>query len=70
MSDVVGTLIHEWGVPRMGIRHIWAGTYTGNIGSVKVFQKNGFMMIYTNEIHAVAKGKMRGLNLLEWKSDL
>ncbi|KAF9555384.1 hypothetical protein CPC08DRAFT_642930 [Agrocybe pediades] len=69
MTDAVRTFLHEWGIPRMGIRHIWAATHTGNIGSVKVFLKNDFKLIFTHEEHAVAKGKMRGINLLEWKMD-
>lgn len=67
MTDAVRTIIHEWGIPRMAIRHMWVSTCTGNDGSVKVFKKNGFNMIYTFEEHTQVKGKMRGLNVLEWK---
>jgi len=67
MSDAVGTVLHEWGIPRMNVRHMWVSTFTGNDGSVKVFQRNGFKLIKSIEEHFEVKGKMRGLNLLEWK---
>jgi len=67
MTDAVGTVLHEWAIPRMGVRHMWVSTFTGNEGSVKVFLKNGFKLIGTYEQHAEIKGKMRGLNLLEWR---
>jgi len=69
MTDAVTTVLHEWGIPRMGIRHMWVTAYTTNEGSVKVFLKNGFKMITTYENHQEVKGKMRGLHLLEWKHD-
>ncbi|KAH9483136.1 hypothetical protein JR316_0005238 [Psilocybe cubensis] len=52
MTDAVRTMLHEWGVPRMRIRHMWVSTFTDNEASVKV-----------------VKGKMRGVNALEWKYD-
>jgi len=67
MSDAVGTVLHEWGIPRMNIRHMWVSTFTDNEGSVKVFQRNGFKLIKSIEEHFEVKGKIRGLNLLEWK---
>ncbi|KAH9486385.1 hypothetical protein JR316_0000449 [Psilocybe cubensis] len=67
MTEAVRTILHDWGVPRMGIRHVWVSTFTGNDGSVKVFMKNGFKLIYTCDEHKEAKGKMRGINVLEWK---
>ncbi|KAF5312794.1 hypothetical protein D9619_002818 [Psilocybe cf. subviscida] len=70
MTDVVNTLLHEWCIPRMNVQYMWVSTFTGNIGSVRVFEKNGFVMIKTREEHTEAKGKIRGLNLLEWRLQL
>ncbi|KAF8973494.1 hypothetical protein BDZ97DRAFT_1900337 [Flammula alnicola] len=67
MSDAVDTVLHEWGIPRMKIRHMWVSAFTKNEGSVKVFLKNGFKMIKTIDTHFEVKGKMRGLHLLEWR---
>jgi RimJ/RimL family protein N-acetyltransferase len=67
MTDAVQTVLHDWAVPRMKVRHMWVSAYTGNEGSVKVFLKNGFKIIKTIENHAEVKGKMRGLHLMEWK---
>ncbi|CAA7268035.1 unnamed protein product [Cyclocybe aegerita] len=67
MTDVIRTLLNDWAVPRMGVRHVWATAFTGNEGSVKVFLKNGFKLVTTHENHVVVKGKMRGLHLLEWQ---
>jgi len=67
MTDAVGTVLHAWAIPRMGVRHMWVSAFTGNEGSVKVFLKNGFQLIVTHEDHVEVKGKRRGLHLLEWK---
>ncbi|KAF9486333.1 hypothetical protein BDN70DRAFT_869824 [Pholiota conissans] len=67
MTDAVQTVLHEWAIPRMKVRHMWVSAYTSNDGSVKVFLKNGFKIIKTIENHHEAKGKMRGLHLMEWR---
>jgi RimJ/RimL family protein N-acetyltransferase len=67
MSDAVNTVLQDWGIPRMNIRHMRVSTLAGNEASVKVFLKNGFKLIGTYEDHVEVKGKVRGLNLLEWK---
>jgi len=69
MTDAVGTVLHEWGIPRMAIRRMWVSAFTTNEGSVKVFQKNGFKLIATHENHYEVKGKIRGLHLLEWEHE-
>ncbi|KAF8167484.1 hypothetical protein B0H34DRAFT_682019 [Crassisporium funariophilum] len=65
MTDAVDTLLHEWAIPRMGVRHMLVYVFTGNEGSAKVFLKNGFEMKYTSENHYEVKGKMRGLHVFE-----
>lgn len=68
MTDAVETLLHDWGVPRMGVRHMIAAAFEGNMASVKTFTKNGFDMVYTSKNHFEVKGKMQGLHVLEWKA--
>lgn len=67
MTEAVNTVLHEWCIPRMNARHMWVSTFTGNAGSVRVFEKNGFVLIKTREEHAEIKGVLRGMNLLEWR---
>jgi RimJ/RimL family protein N-acetyltransferase len=68
MTDAVETLLHDWAVPRMRVRHMIASAFEGNMASVKTFTKNGFDMVYTSKNHFEVKGKMQGLHVLEWKA--
>ncbi|KAF8973919.1 acyl-CoA N-acyltransferase [Flammula alnicola] len=56
MTDAVDTLVHDWAVPRMGVRRILTGAFVGNHGSVRVFEKNGFTLVRTIEDFSVVKG--------------
>ncbi len=38
MTDALDTLLHEWAIPRMGVRRVLAAAFTGNDGSVKVLK--------------------------------
>jgi len=67
MTDAVDTLLHEWAIPRMHVRHVMVAIFAGNEGSVKVFSRNGFKMINTIENYKEVRGKMRGLHVMEWK---
>lgn len=67
MTDAVDTLLYEWFIPRMNVRHIMVGVFIGNEGSLKVFLRNGFKMINTIEKYREVRGKMRGLHILEWR---
>ena len=67
MTDAVDTLLHEWAIPRMNVRHLMVGVFTGNEASLKVFLKNGFKMINTYENYKEVRGKMRGLHVMEWR---
>ena len=71
MSLVVKTLMEEWIVPRMGARKINANVWMGNIGSVKVFEKNGFHIEKTIENYKVLSeekgGRTIGLHILRWR---
>ncbi|KAF4611980.1 hypothetical protein D9613_004126 [Agrocybe pediades] len=69
MTDALDTILHEWAIPRMNVRRILTGAFIGNVGSVRVFQKNGFKMLRTVDEFAVVRGTMRGLHVLEWRAD-
>lgn len=49
MTTAVKTLVEKWMIPRMGARKLQVTTRKGNIGSVRVFEKNGFVMTGTVE---------------------
>jgi len=66
MTDAVDTVLHDWAIPRMNVRHMMVSTLEGNKGSVKVFLKNGFKMKGTYKEHYEVKGIMYGLHWLEW----
>ncbi|KAF8808011.1 acyl-CoA N-acyltransferase [Phlegmacium glaucopus] len=67
MTDAIDTLLHEWAIPRMKVRHVMVAAFTGNEASVKVFLRNGFKMINIYENYKEIRGKMRGLHVMEWK---
>ncbi|KAF8910929.1 hypothetical protein CPB84DRAFT_1672449 [Gymnopilus junonius] len=74
MTDVVDTILHDWAVPRMGVRHVLVGAFVENVGSARVFEKNGFrtsriIQRYREKNHFKVKGKIHGLHLLEWKHE-
>ncbi|KAF7966039.1 hypothetical protein HWV62_40443 [Athelia sp. TMB] len=66
MGAVCRALIDSWAVPRMNARVIETYTFTGNQGSVCVFEKNGFELIETLDEWREVKGVKRGLNTLRW----
>ena len=66
MTDAVDTVLHDWAIPRMNVRHILLNAFEGNEGSVKVFLRNGFKMKATYKDHTEVKGKIRGMHVLEW----
>lgn len=61
------TLLHEWAVPRMGVRKMSAGAIQGNEASVRVMQKNGFKYreLLENERGLVVNGVAKNLHMLE-----
>jgi RimJ/RimL family protein N-acetyltransferase len=67
MTDAVDTMLQDWAIPRMNVRHMFVSAFEGNEGSVKVFLKNGFKMKATYKDLLEVKGKIRGFHLLEWK---
>ncbi|KAF6748452.1 hypothetical protein DFP72DRAFT_576583 [Ephemerocybe angulata] len=68
MTAAVRTVMQKWALPRMNVRIMRAGTFAGNIGSGKVFLKNGFRHIITLPDHAVVRGESKTLDLYEWEA--
>ena len=66
MTDALDTLLWDWAVPRMGVHRICTTAFEGNQGSVRVFEKNGFVMKTTLDDFVVHRGRMRGLHVMEW----
>ena len=44
MSAALSTIITKWMIPRMGAKLIRVEAFKGNVGSVRVFEKNGFVL--------------------------
>jgi GNAT superfamily N-acetyltransferase len=66
MTDAIETLLWRWAVPRMGVRRVLATVFPGNRPSIRVFQKNGFVLTKTLKGHLEVRGKMRDFLVLEW----
>jgi len=73
MTAVVGTLLKAWGVPRMNVRCVRSLVLEGNTGSLRVFEKNGFVPRETvvDCVRMVTKGEYTGrvhtVHVVEWK---
>ncbi|KAG1860651.1 hypothetical protein DFJ58DRAFT_778374 [Suillus subalutaceus] len=67
MTAAVGLLMTAWGIPRMGIRHVVVHTFAENIGSSRVFEKNGFVNRGQFDYGKIVRGEKKILTLLEWK---
>lgn len=70
MTDAIDTLLNEWAIPRMNVHKILVGTFTGNKGSVRVFEKNGFTLTRTIDNHLTKKELVYGIHVLEWTRPL
>lgn len=69
VTDALDTLMNEWAIPRMGVRKVLGTAFVGNIGSARVFEKNGFKHRETIENLKEVKGIVRGLKVFEWRKD-
>ncbi|KAJ7594000.1 hypothetical protein C8J56DRAFT_777684 [Mycena floridula] len=67
MPDAFDTLLRSWAITRMSVKKMVGAAFTDNPGSVRVLEKVGFKIRETIENHAVVKGTMRGLIVLDWK---
>ncbi|KAJ6580927.1 acyl-CoA N-acyltransferase [Mycena capillaripes] len=68
MSTALKTLITQFGIPWMKTKYIRSGVFEGNPGSIRVLQKNGFVVVDTLVNHIqIGEGKEKTtLHLLEW----
>ncbi|KAJ7708904.1 GNAT domain-containing protein [Mycena rosella] len=66
MTAAVKTIITQWGIPYMGAKCIRSSAFEGNPGSIKVLEKNGFVITDTLVEHVdMGKAKKWTLCLLE-----
>ncbi|KAJ7272612.1 acyl-CoA N-acyltransferase [Mycena haematopus] len=61
----VKTLITQFGIPWMKTRHLRSGVFEGNPGSLRVLQKNGFVVIDTLPDHIQMGEEKKTVYLLE-----
>lgn len=69
MTAALSAIIHQWAIPRMGARKIRATSFEGNLGSVRVMEKNGFALVKTMKDCIEVWGERRSLHVLEWTLD-
>ncbi|KAI0756869.1 acyl-CoA N-acyltransferase [Daedaleopsis nitida] len=69
MSAVVRTLLEKWAIPRMGVRQVRVETFEENLGSRRVFEKNGFVFEKTVPVHKVLNtGRIvKGMDILWYR---
>ena len=74
MSVAVRTVIQDWAIPRMNLHLLRGSFFVGNIGSMRVFEKNNFEEVGTFTDWAPAspnkgRGKM-SVVVMKWKGIL
>lgn len=67
MTACVKTILTKWAIPRLKARIVRAATFAGNVGSQKVFLKNGFRHAVTLPDHDVVRGELKTLDIFEWR---
>ena len=71
MTAAVRTIIHEWMIPRMNAHSIRVEMFKGNQGSVRVFEKNGFVLTDTTIADETAVNSMgivrHGSHVMWWR---
>lgn len=72
MSAAVGAVINQWMIPHLNAHKIRTGALEGNIGSVRVFEKNGLRLLETVEVNLVGSGRggierIERMHVLEWE---
>lgn len=70
MTAAIKTFIHEWALPRMGVRQIRVETFSDNTGSRRVFEKLGFTYEKTVPIRkTLNSGRIiDGMDVLCWEA--
>lgn len=69
ITSSIGVLI-GWATTNMNVRHMRATAIVGNEPSVKVLEKNGFVVEKTLACFAWKGGNNVGLHVLDWKCSL
>ena len=56
-------------VPHLNAHKIRVEAIEGNIGSVRVFEKNGMRLLGTSKVEreAPGRGRIEGVHVLEWE---
>ncbi|KAI0275299.1 hypothetical protein BC834DRAFT_965699 [Gloeopeniophorella convolvens] len=73
MTAVIGVLMNSWGIPRMNIHCSRPSAFDGNTGSLRVFEKNGFVLCKSIPecMRTPAKGEfpeeLRTVHFIEWR---
>ncbi|KAG6332772.1 hypothetical protein ID866_6317 [Astraeus odoratus] len=66
MSAAMRLILYSWAIPRMGVRRMVGYTFEGNQGSVRVFEKSGFVLKSVLDNGKTVRGERKRLNYLEW----
>jgi len=69
MTAAVRTIMQEWAIPRMRVHKIEVTALEGNKGSVRVFEKNNFVLRETLQDCIEIRGSKKSMHVLEWRSD-
>ncbi|KAF7371065.1 Gnat family [Mycena sanguinolenta] len=68
MTAAVKTIITQFGIPQMNTKYIRSSAFEGNHGSLKVLQKNDFVMVDTLVEHVRVGDEKTTLHLMEWRA--
>ncbi|KAJ5493081.1 hypothetical protein N7539_001827, partial [Penicillium diatomitis] len=70
MTLVIQTILHDWAVPRMNVHRLRCWAFEDNAGSIRVFEKNGFVRGHTLKDWASVSesrgGGKKSIVSLEW----
>lgn len=67
MTTAMATIINKWAVPYMGVRYMECVAFEGNVGSVRVFEKNGFVLKGLLKNSVEVRGEVKNEHVLEWR---
>jgi RimJ/RimL family protein N-acetyltransferase len=66
LTSAFNLLLHSWGIPKMGIQRMRVNAFEGNIGSIRVFKKNGFVQREIVKDCLEVRGEKKSMFVLEW----
>jgi RimJ/RimL family protein N-acetyltransferase len=70
MTLAVKTIIYDWAIPRMKVQRLKSWAFKDNEGSMRVFEKNGFLRGCTLKDWAPVSesrgGGKKSIVLMEW----